>query len=128
MLGIKQESLAYALGEEWTQKKVSMLEAREEIEGPVLAQVSSALKIPVEAFKNFDEEQAVAIISNTFNERSFENAFAKDSTFNINPVEQWLATLEEVKRLNQEKMELYERMLEQQREMIARLERMVGGI
>lgn len=28
MLGIKQEALAYALGEEWNQKKVSLLEQK----------------------------------------------------------------------------------------------------
>ncbi len=67
MLGIKQEALAYELGEDWNQKKISLLEQKENIETALLQQISQVLHIPVEAFKNFDEEQAVNIISNTFN-------------------------------------------------------------
>lgn len=42
-----------------------MLEEKEIIENSLLKQISNSLKIPVEAFQNFDEEQAVNIISNT---------------------------------------------------------------
>ncbi|HAV53500.1 MAG TPA: transcriptional regulator, partial [Aequorivita sp.] len=59
MLGIKQEALAYELGEEWNQKKISLLEQKEEVDTPLLEQISQVLHIPVEAFQNFDEEQAV---------------------------------------------------------------------
>lgn len=111
MLGIKQEALAYELGDDWNQKKISLLEQKETIDAPLLQQISAALKIPVEAFQNFDEEQAVNVIANTFNERSFENAFANNCTFNFNPIEKM--------------MELYERMLQQQREMIEKLERLI---
>ena len=63
MLGIKQEALAYELGEDWNQKKISLLEQKEEIEASLLAQIAEVLKLPVEAFQNFDEEQAVNIIA-----------------------------------------------------------------
>jgi transcriptional regulator with XRE-family HTH domain len=111
MLGMKQEVLAQELGQDWTQKKVSLLEQKETIELPVLQQVAAILHLPVEAFQNFDEEQAVNIISNTFNERSFENAFANNCTFNFNPLDKMV--------------ELYERMLQQQKEMIDRLEQLI---
>ena len=39
MLGFKQEALAYQLGEDWNQKRVSLLEAKETIVEDVLAQV-----------------------------------------------------------------------------------------
>ena len=65
MLGIKQDALAYALGEEWNQQKISLLEQKETIELPLLQQISNTLKIPVEALKNFDEDKAINIISNT---------------------------------------------------------------
>ena len=55
MLGIKQEALAYELGEDWNQKKISLLEQKEEIEASLLAQIADVLKLPVEAFQNFDE-------------------------------------------------------------------------
>src|SRR5690606_4211753 len=62
MLGIKQEALAFDLGEDWNQKKISLLEQKDVIEDPLLKQISEVLKVPVEAFQNFDEEQAINII------------------------------------------------------------------
>ena len=100
MLGIKQEALAFDLGNDWNQKKISMLEQKDVIEDNILNQISHALKIPVQAFQNFDEEQAVNIISNTFNDQS--NGYNYYPTFNINPVEKWIEALEEIKRLNLE--------------------------
>ena len=100
MLNIKQEALAYDLGEDWNQKKISMLEQKDVIEDNLLKQISAVLKIPVEAFQNFDEEQAINFISNTFNDQS--NGYNYYPTFNINPIEKWLEALEEIKRLNLE--------------------------
>jgi len=57
MLNIKQEALAYHLGNDWNQKKISMLVQKNVIEDSLLKQISSVLRIPVEAFQNFDEEQ-----------------------------------------------------------------------
>ena len=51
MLGIKQESLAAALGEDWNQKKISLLEAKDKIEAGILQDVAKALKVPVEAYR-----------------------------------------------------------------------------
>ncbi|MBS7252499.1 helix-turn-helix domain-containing protein [Flavobacterium branchiicola] len=118
MLNIKQEGLAYDLGEEWNQKKISMLEQKEVIEENLLKQISAILKIPVEAFQNFDEEQAVNIISNTFNIE--KDAFIGNAkpVFNINP-------LEELKKLHEEKIALYERMLKEKEEMMQRLEKLI---
>ncbi|WP_233559620.1 helix-turn-helix transcriptional regulator [Taibaiella sp. KBW10] len=81
MLGIKQEVLAKELGQDWTQKKISLLEAKESIELPILQEVSAILNIPVEAIQNFDEEQAVNVISNTFTD--FKDGA---SAINIHPV------------------------------------------
>ncbi|WP_139422291.1 helix-turn-helix domain-containing protein [Chryseobacterium mulctrae] len=100
MLGIKQEALAFDLGEEWNQKKISLLEQKDVIEDDLLKAISNTLKIPVEAFQNFDEEQAVNIISNTFNDQS--NGYNYYPTFNVNPVEKWIEALDEIKRLNAE--------------------------
>ncbi|MBS1668233.1 MAG: helix-turn-helix transcriptional regulator [Bacteroidetes bacterium] len=118
MLGIKQEGLALQLGDDWNQKKISLLEQKESIEPVILQQVSSALKIPVDAFQNFDEEQAINIISNTFNEGSFLNT-GHTPTINVNP-------LEKLVQLHEEKIALYERMLKEKDEMMATLERVLG--
>ena len=117
MLGIKQEALAMELGEDWSQKKISMLEQKESIEPGLLEQVARALKVPREAIENFDEEKALNIISNTFHEAAFINS---SGTFNVNPVEKWLQALDEVKSL-------YERLLQSEREKVEMLSRIVEG-
>lgn len=119
MLGIKQEALAYELGEDWNQKKISLLEQKETVETPLLQQISQVLHIPVEAFKNFDEEQAINVISNTFNDGSFLNT-GHTPTFNVNPIDKLI-------QLHDEKIALYERMLKEKDEMMARLEKLIGG-
>ncbi len=57
MLGLKQEALALEMGDEWTQKKISMLEQKETIDDSLLEEVAKALKMPAEAIKNFDDEK-----------------------------------------------------------------------
>ncbi len=66
MLGIKQDALAHSLGDDWNQQKISLLEQKEAIDNDLLEQISVALKVPVDAIKNFDEEQVVNIVTNTF--------------------------------------------------------------
>ncbi|KUJ50818.1 helix-turn-helix transcriptional regulator [Chryseobacterium sp. JAH] len=117
MLGIKQEALAFDLGEDWNQKKISLLEQKETVEVDILERISEILKIPVEAIENLDEEQAVNIIANTFHD---SNAFAY--TANINPV---FNPLDQVLELHKEKMELYERMLKEKDDMMAKLEQLI---
>ncbi|MDR4951650.1 helix-turn-helix transcriptional regulator [Chryseobacterium sp. ES2] len=116
MLGIKQEALAFDLGEDWNQKKISLLEQRETIEDPLLKRISEVLKIPVEAFQNFDEEQAINIISNTFDNCQQPASIFYNST--INPVDQLI-------KVHEEKIALYERMLKEKDEMMARLEQLI---
>jgi len=67
MLGIKQETLAQELGDDWTQSKISHLEAKDTIDPAILNEVAKILKIPVEAIRNFDEDAAITIVANTIN-------------------------------------------------------------
>jgi len=117
MLGIKQEALAFDLGEEWNQKKISMLEQKDVIEDDLLKAISTALKIPVEAFQNFDEEQAVNIIANTFDNGSILNGINHNPTFH---------PIEKLVQLHEEKIVLYERMLKEKDEMMDRLEKLIS--
>ncbi len=117
MLGIKQDALAYALGEEWSQQRISLLEQRETIDPSLLKQISAAMKVPVEAFQNFDDEQAINIISNTFD--NFDNgAIAINCNSDVNPIAQII-------KLHEEKIALYERMLKEKDEMMNRLEKLI---
>ncbi|HEX7691123.1 MAG TPA: helix-turn-helix transcriptional regulator [Sediminibacterium sp.] len=112
MLGIKQDTLAADLGDDWNQQKISLLEQKEVVDPTILQQVSVALKIPVEAFRNFDEDQAINIFSNTFQDFK-DNAVASAMNYqcSFNPIDKMI--------------ELYERMLQQQKEMIEKLEKLI---
>jgi|SRR5690606_20433889 len=103
MLGLKQEALALELGDDWTQKKVSLLEAKETVEPEILEQVAKVLKVPVEAIKNFSEEAANNYF-NTFNDHSSAVASfgVNNSNFTFNPIDKIV--------------ELYERLLASERE------------
>lgn len=113
MLGIKQEALAFELGDTWSQKKVSQLEAREEIEPDLLEQVARILKVPADAIKNFDEQAAI-VYFNSFNDNTFNDN--SNGTFNANP------TFNPIDKM----VELYERMLKDKNEMIERLEKLLN--
>ncbi len=100
ILGIKQETLAFDMGV--SQSSISDYESKETLDDKVLEKIAGFLKVPTEAIKNFDEEQAVNIIANTFtsNDTSTLNAINPHCTFN--PVDKV--------------MELFERLLESEKE------------
>ena len=108
---MKQETLAFELGDDWSQKKISMLEQKEKIEDDILKQLATVLKVPVEAFDALNEDPAVNVFGNTFssNDSSTMNAVNPYCTFN---------PLDKV-------IELYERMLKDKEEMIKKLEGLV---
>ena len=116
MLGIKQEGLALELGDDWNQRKISLLEQKEVIEPELLDQVAKVLKVPVEAIKNFDEEAAINYIS-TFHDNSVSHVIGNHGTYNFNPIEKWVEALEENKKL-------YERLLKEKDEKIVLLEQL----
>ena len=116
MLGIKQDALAADLGDDWNQQKVSLLEQKETIDPSILQQISAALKIPAEAIQNFDEDSAINIISNTFHDEAV--AYAEQYKCQFNPIDK-------IVQLHEEKIALYERMLKEKDEMMARLEKLI---
>lgn len=118
MLGIKQEGLAFELGEEWSQKRVSLLEQKEVVEQEILDQVSKILKVPAEAIKNFDEQSAVNIIAQTVNNHDQSASVFYNPIFN--PVEKWISALEENKNL-------YERLLKSEQEKVELLQRLLDN-
>jgi hypothetical protein len=81
--------------------------------------VAKLLKVPVEAIKNFDEDVAINIISNTVN--NHDNAIG-NSLFSyypsINPVDKWMDALEENKKL-------YERLLQSEKEKVQLLQQLL---
>ena len=127
MLNIKQEGLAYELGGEWSQKRISVLESKEKIEDEILAEIAKVLKVPEEAIRNFDEETAICNINNNFETiasgalvavggNDSHNFSYTDCT--INPIEKWVETLEKLEALQAENKKLYERLLQSEKEKV----------
>ncbi len=108
MLGIKQESLATELN--ITQAGVSKLESKEEIEEETLKKVAEFLKLPVEAIKNMAEDATHSFI-NTFNNN--DNAIYNFQHYTFNPIDKII-------ELYTEKEALYERMLKEKDELLAK--------
>ena len=102
---IKQETLASELN--WSQQKVSLLEQKEEIEDNVLEEVAKILKVPVDAIKKLDEEQAYNIIGNTVTHNA-NVAFVQNSP-SFNPIDKVV--------------ELYERLIKEKETMIEELKK-----
>ena len=107
MLGLKQEALALALGDDWSQKRVSLLEAKDTIEEDLLAQVAAILKVPVEAIKSFQEEAIFNIIGNTYHDTS--SSVQYQCTFN--PIDKLIELFDDNKKL-------YEQLLNSEREKV----------
>ncbi|WP_298737643.1 helix-turn-helix transcriptional regulator [uncultured Chitinophaga sp.] len=114
MLGIKQEALAAELGEDWTQSKISLLEAKETIEPAILDRVAKVLKVPVEAIKNFDEETAIVNIQNNYDGSTLNHS--ANYQYNYQP------TFNPVDKV----VELYERLLKEKDAEIEGLKKQVG--
>ena len=115
MMGVKQDALAIELGDDWNQRKVSMLEAKAEIEPALLEKVANALKVPKEAIENFDTEHIINICTNTFSSHDNSTLHGINNYPTFNPMDKIL-------EIFKEKEVLYERMLKEKDEMIARLE------
>ncbi len=134
MLGIKQEALAYELGNEWSQKRVSLLEQKEIIPRRILEHIAGVLQVPAKAILDFDEEIAIQNLRNhyenipAFSENTAQPAQQPESTVpaqhipalpvSFNPVEKWVAAL-------QENEKLYERLLKSEQEKVQLLQKLL---
>lgn len=121
MLGLKQEALASELGDDWNQQKISLLEQKETIDVPLLTQISAALKIPVEAIQNFDEEAAIFNIQHNYEGSSLNHSANYQYNYQptFNPYDKWAEEVAENRRLyerllqaEKEKMEILKQLLE----------------
>ena len=111
ILDVKQDTLASLLGEDWNQQKISYLEQKEQIDPAILNEVAKALKVPVDAIKNFDEEAAINNISCIFND---------NASVNYKPV---FNHIEKLVEAIEENRKLYAALLKEKDEKIALLEK-----
>lgn len=129
MMGVKQEALAALLGGEWHQKKVSNLEQKEVIEPELIDQLAKVLRVPTDLFKNPTEEFTSYNVQNNYegsNASTGKIEFIHNNQCTFNPLDKYVESVEEIKRLNEENKKLYEALLKSERDKIALLEKMLG--
>lgn len=107
--GMKQEALASALG--ITQQAVSIIEKSETIDDERLAEVASALGITVEAIKNFSEEAVFNNTQNNYEGSVIHNGPTINHNCTFNPLDKVI--------------ELYERLLQAEKDKVAYLEQLM---
>lgn len=120
---LKQDELADRMGDPWTQKKISQLEAKAAIDDSILEQVAQALEVSVEEIKEYSD---VPVVNNILH--NYEGAYNYGPNGNnyyctFNPLDKIMEAHEDVKRLHEEVKRLYEALLKEKDEKIALLEK-----
>lgn len=116
---MKQDALAMAIGV--SQQTISTIENSEAVDEEKLVQIAEALGVSTEAIKNFNEEALINYF-NTFNETDFSNsngAFANNNNCSFNPLDKLIEAHEENKQL-------YERLLQAEKDKVAYLEKLLN--
>jgi transcriptional regulator with XRE-family HTH domain len=106
--GMKQEALAAAIGV--SQQSVSNIEGSEIVDESILEKISKVLNVSSEGIRQFSEETVFNIINNTFTDSSSNN---NNYLCSINPLDKIL--------------ELYERLLQAEKEKVDYLEKLLKG-
>jgi transcriptional regulator with XRE-family HTH domain len=109
ILQIKQEALADNLGV--SQQTVSLLEQKEALDPDMVKRIADALKVSEDAIKNFSEESAYTYF-NTFTDHSTAGGFFGNYNTINNPIEKIIELYERLLQVEREKNELLQRMLE----------------
>ena len=113
--GMKQEALAIAIGV--SQQTISNIENSENIDEDKLELIAKELGVSAEAIKNFNEEAAINFF-NTFNDSSHGSNFLNNyCTFN--PLDKLMEVYEENKQL-------YERLLQAEKDKVTYLEKLLN--
>ena len=117
---LSQEAFADLLGAPWSQKKVSQLENKADIEAEVLEEIARALNVSAEEIKEYNEAPVVNNIQNNYDSAANNSNGSGDNYHkcNFNPLDKLIEAHEEIKKLNNallkekdDKIALLERML-----------------
>jgi transcriptional regulator with XRE-family HTH domain len=104
---MKQEALAQALGT--NQQAISAIENSETIDEEKLKAIAEVLGVSVEGIKNFSEEAVLNIIGNTYHDSNVVNGNAYSCNFN--PLDKMVELFERLVQAEKEKVEYLERLL-----------------
>lgn len=85
MLGWKQEALADRLGKGWSQKRISLIENKVEVENEIISQISEILEVPEELLKNATRSMLRHLLQSTRGKLSMEalNVAGSKSTLEL---------------------------------------------
>jgi len=103
ILGMKQDVLAASLG--LSQQAISQLEQKEALDKELLEKIAAALKVPVEAIKNFDEEKAIFNIQNNY------DSSTSNVNYQFNPIDKIVELYEKLIKSEREKVEMLEKLI-----------------
>jgi transcriptional regulator with XRE-family HTH domain len=116
---MKQEALAQALGT--NQQAISAMENSENIDEEKLKEVAKALGMTVEAIKNFSEEAVINYFNNIYDNEINGSIVAPQSNHcTFNPLDKLVEVYEENKQL-------YERLLQSEKDKNEYLEKLLKG-
>jgi transcriptional regulator with XRE-family HTH domain len=105
--GMKQEALAIAIG--LSQQTVSNIEASETVDEDKLVEIAKALGVTKEAIESFSEENVINYF-NTFNE-SVSGSFITNNECTFNPLDKVVELYERLVQAEKDKVEYLEKLL-----------------
>ena len=109
--GMKQGALADAIGT--TQQTISNIETSETVDFEKLVEIAKALGVTVEAIENFTEESVFNFFNNFYDNSSSQgNSFNQGMNATFNPLDKVV--------------ELYERLVQAEKDKVAYLEQLMG--
>ena len=110
--GMKQEALADALG--ISQQAVSKIEQSPEVEDDKLDKVAKALNVSTETIKNFSEELAINYFNNFYDNSSSQgNSFNQGSFATFNPLDKVVELYERLLQAEKDKIEYLEKLMKE---------------
>lgn len=121
---LSQEAFADLLGAPWSQKKVSQLENKADIEADVLDEIARVLNVSAEVIKEYSEVPVVNNIQNNYegSQTSGPNGNGAYMNCTFNPLDKLIEAHEEIKKLHaallkekDDKIALLNRMLQEKR-------------
>jgi transcriptional regulator with XRE-family HTH domain len=109
--GIKQEALAMAIGV--SQQTISNIEGSQSVDEEKLELIAKELGVSVEGIENFSEDAVLNIINNTFNTNDNGVAILKTESYNptFNPLDKVVELYERLVQAEKEKVEYLEKLL-----------------
>lgn len=109
---MKQEALAQALG--MSQQSISAIENSETIDDEKLSQVAKALGVSAEAIKNFTEENMINYFNNFYdNSCNGANGMFHANYCSFNPLDKVIELYERMVQAEKEKVEYLEKLLKE---------------